>query len=302
MKKENLPTKVTYSEDELEQELVNNSMEDSTRLYLASIGEVPICSIEEEIECTIKAFNKDKNARNRLIEANMRLVVSIAKKYLASGMPLLDLIQEGAVGLNRAIDKFDYRKGYKFSTYATYWIKQSISRSVADKSRIIRIPVHMIEFIGKMKKAQGELFREIGRDPTPEEISKYMNVPLKTVLNAIKMTQGVISAETPISTSSDDKEATVIDFVPSDMDDPIEAATRSVLKDELIKVLSVLDNREKEIIIMRFGLDNQDGKPRTLDEVGEFFGVTKERIRQIEHDAIKKLKKSDEVTRLKTYL
>lgn len=289
----------TLIEDEVKDENVNTDMEDSTRLYLISIGQVPLCSPEEEIECTIRIKDKDELAKNRLIEANMRLVVSVAKKYVYSGISLADLIQEGVLGLNKAIDKFDYTKGFKFSTYATYWIKQSISRAVADKSRVIRIPVHMVEFVNKMKKAQGKYFYENGREATPEELAAYMKAPLKTVLNALKVTQALVSLETPMSEGED---STVGDFIPDEADDPIETAIKSVLKDDLIKSFAILDDREKGILIMHYGLDNPDGVPKDFDEIGAYYGVTKERIRQIENTALKKLKDCPDTGHLRTYL
>lgn len=290
---------VVKDEKESHQE-ITSEMDNSTHLYLVSVGNVPLCSIEEEIECTIRIKSHDENARKRLIEANLRLVVSIAKKYTYSGIPLIDLIQEGVLGLTKAIDKFDYSKGFKFSTYATYWIKQNISRAIADKSQIIRIPVHMTEFIAKMKKAQAEFFLAYNRDATPEELAEWMDVSLKTVENAIQVTQSIISLETPIG---DGENSTVGDFIPlEEKNSPIDEAIRSVLRDELIKSFDILDNREKGILVMHFGLDNADGAPKSLDYISEYYNVTKERIRQIENEAIKKLGNSEAVKNLKNFL
>ncbi|MGN0006374.1 MAG: RNA polymerase sigma factor RpoD/SigA [Candidatus Gastranaerophilaceae bacterium] len=276
-------------------------MEDSSQLYIKEIGKVPSCSIEEEIECTIRAFNGDVKARNRLIEANLRLVVSIAKKYLYSGVPLLDLIQEGVFGLTKAAEKFDYHKGFKFSTYATWWIRLTISRAVINTGRLIRIPVHISEFSEKMRKAQAKFFQEYKREATPEELAKYMNQPLKMIKKALAANANIVSIEAPVT---DDEETSVGDFIPDAKYDPVAEAMRHTLQAELIDLIKEVDmsERERTILIQHFGLTDKDGQPVDIAEIGEQFGVTKERIRQLEKEAIKKLHDSGKADHLKAYL
>ena len=272
---------------------------DATTAYLTTIGKVPGCSIEEEIECTIRAANGDLKARNRLIESNLRLVIKNAKKYVASGIPLLDLIQEGTIGLEKAIDKFDYTLGFKFSTYATYWIKQNISRAVDDKSRTIRLPVHMVNNMNKIRKAQNSFFFKHGVEPTLEEIAEEADLSLDIVNMIYSYIQGPISIEEQISNNDD---ATVGDFIAdSDSVNPFSAATNALLQKDLVKVFDkVLTDREKQVMVMRYGLNN--GRPMTMEEIGDVFDLSKERIRQIEKGAIDKLKNSGkEIDKLKEY-
>jgi len=271
---------------------------DSVRMYLREIGRVPLLTSEEEIELAKRAEKGDKEAKDRLAEANLRLVVSIAKKFVGRGLSLLDLIQEGNFGLMKAVDKFDYRKGFKFSTYATWWIRQAIARAIADQARTIRIPVHMVETINKLTRVRRQLSQELQRDPTPEEIAAEMNMDVDKVRHILKISQGTISLETKVG---EEEDSTISDFLPDDKTlAPDEAATRQLLREQLKEVIKGLYPREQKILKMRFGLD--DGKSHTLEEVGKEFGVTRERIRQIEAKALLKLRRNRESKRLKEYL
>lgn len=275
-------------------------IEDSSRLYLLEIGKIPLCSIEEEIELTTRIYNGDELARNRLIEANMRLIVSVAKKYTYSGVPLSDLIQEGVLGLNRAIEKFDYTRGFKFSTYATWWIRLAVTRSIAEKSKIVRIPIHIVELIGKIKKFKKQFYVEHQREATVEEIIDNMNYSEKNVRRALAvMSQSITSLESPVT---DDNESTVGEFVPDEREDPIKSAVNSVLRTELIDLFNSLTEREKGILIMMYGLDNPDGQPHELTEIGKKFGISKERVRQIGNDAVKSLANNNKIENFRIYL
>ena len=291
------------AEEELFQEEDSNDfvMEDSSQLYVNEIGKVPSCSIEEEIECTIRAFNGDIKARNRLVEANLRLVVSIAKKYLYSGVPLLDLIQEGVLGLTKAVEKYDYRKGFKFSTYATWWIRLTISRAVINTGRLIRIPVHISELSEKIRKAQAKFLQENKREATPEELAKYLNQTLKMIRKALAANATIVSIEAPIT---EDDESSIGDFIPDVKYDPVSEAMRHTLQAELIDLIKEVDmsDRERIILIKHFGLTDRDGQPVDMEELVEEFGVSKERIRQLEKEAIKKLHDSGKADHLKIYL
>lgn len=285
--------------DESDDEAATPMMEDSSRLYLVEIGKIPLCSMEEEIECTIRIYNGDKLARNRLIEANMRLIVSVAKRYTYSSVPLIDLIQEGVFGLEKAIEKFDYTKGYKFSTYATWWIRLTITRSIADKGRVIRIPVHMVEMLAKLKKVQNEFYWKNQREPTVEELVKLTKYTEKNIRKALSLNQTLVSLESPISEGDD---STVGEFIPDEKNDPISGALNGILRDELIQAFDCLTDREKRILIMMYGLDNSDGKPHEITEISEEFNLSKERIRQICKEAIKKLAKSENIEQFRIYL
>ena len=254
------------------------SIEDPVRMYLKEIGKVPLLSAEEEIELAKRMELGDQEAKKRLAEANLRLVVSIAKRYVGRGMLFLDLIQEGNLGLIKAVEKFDYRKGYKFSTYATWWIRQAITRAIADQARTIRIPVHMVETINKLIRVQRQLLQELGREPYPEEIAKEMNLPVDRVREIQKISQEPVSLETPIG---EEEDSHLGDFIQDDnVPVPAEAAAFTLLKEQLSEVLGTLTDRERKVLELRFGLD--DGRARTLEEVGKEFNVTRERIRQIE--------------------
>ena len=269
--------------DDLEK---NMAIDDPVRMYLKEIGKVPLLSADEELELAKRMENGDKDAKTRLCEANLRLVVSIAKRYVGRGMQFLDLIQEGNLGLIKAVDKFDWRKGFKFSTYATWWIRQAITRSIADQARTIRIPVHMVETINKQIRVTRQLLQEYGRDPSPEEIAREMDIPVEKVREISKIAQEPVSLETPIG---EEEDSHLGDFIPDeDVPSPADAAAFSMLKDQLNEVLSTLTDREQEVLRLRFGLD--DGRQRTLEEVGKQFNVTRERIRQIEAKAIRKLR------------
>ena len=274
------------------------SIDDPVRMYLKEIGKVPLLSADEELELAKRMETGDEAAKQRLCEANLRLVVSIAKRYVGRGMQFLDLIQEGNLGLIKAVDKFDWRKGFKFSTYATWWIRQAITRSIADQARTIRIPVHMVETINKQIRVTRQLLQELGRDPSPEEIAKEMDMPVEKVREISKIAQEPVSLETPIG---EEEDSHLGDFIPDeDVPSPADAAAFSMLKDQLNEVLATLTDREQEVLRLRFGLD--DGRQRTLEEVGQQFNVTRERIRQIEAKALRKLRHPNRSRRLKDYL
>ena len=274
------------------------SIEDPVRMYLKEIGKVPLLSAEEEIELAKKMEQGDENAKKRLAEANLRLVVSIAKRYVGRGMLFLDLIQEGNLGLIKAVEKFDYRKGYKFSTYATWWIRQAITRAIADQARTIRIPVHMVETINKLIRDSRQLLQELGREPTPEEIAEEMDMPVDRVREILKIAQEPVSLETPVG---DEEDSHLGDFVRDDSTPvPAEAAAFSLMKDELNNALDTLTDREQQVLRLRFGLD--DGHARTLEEVGKEFHVTRERIRQIESKALRRLSHPSRSKRLRDFL
>ena len=274
------------------------SIEDPVRMYLKEIGKVPLLSAEEEIELAKKMEQGDENAKKRLAEANLRLVVSIAKRYVGRGMLFLDLIQEGNLGLIKAVEKFDYRKGYKFSTYATWWIRQAITRAIADQARTIRIPVHMVETINKLIRVSRQLLQELGREPTPEEIAEEMDMPVDRVREILKISQEPVSLETPIG---EEEDSHLGDFIQDDnVPVPADAAAFTLLKEQLVEVLGTLTEREQKVLRLRFGLD--DGRARTLEEVGKEFNVTSERIRQIEAKALRKLRHPSRSRKLKDYL
>ena len=274
------------------------SIEDPVRMYLKEIGKVPLLSAEEEIELAKRMENGDQAAKKRLAEANLRLVVSIAKRYVGRGMLFLDLIQEGNLGLIKAVEKFDYTKGYKFSTYATWWIRQAITRAIADQARTIRIPVHMVETINKLIRVSRQLLQELGREPTPEEIAAEMNMPVDRVREILKISQEPVSLETPIG---EEEDSHLGDFIQDDnVPVPSDAAAFTLLKEQLVEVLGTLTEREQKVLRLRFGLD--DGRARTLEEVGKEFNVTRERIRQIEAKALRKLRHPSRSRKLKDYL
>lgn len=276
----------------------NISVDDPVRMYLKEIGKVPLLTAEEEVELAKRMEQGDEEAKKKLCEANLRLVVSIAKKYVGRGMLFLDLIQEGNLGLIKAVDKFDWTKGYKFSTYATWWIRQAITRSIADQARTIRIPVHMVETINKLIRVSRQLLQEKGREPTPEEIGKEMGITPEKVREILKIAQEPVSLETPIG---EEEDSHLGDFIPDDdAPAPAEAAAFSMLKEQLEEVLSTLTDREQKVLKLRFGLE--DGKARTLEEVGKEFDVTRERIRQIEAKALRKLRHPSRSRKLKDYL
>ena len=274
------------------------SIEDPVRMYLKEIGKVPLLSAEEEIELAKKMELGDQEAKKRHAEANLRLVVSIAKRYVGRGMLFLDLIQEGNLGLIKAVEKFDYRKGYKFSTYATWWIRQAITRAIADQARTIRIPVHMVETINKLIRVSRQLLQELGREPTPEEIAEEMSLPVERVREILKISQEPVSLETPIG---EEEDSHLGDFIQDDnVPVPADAAAFTLLKEQLVEVLGTLTEREQKVLRLRFGLD--DGRARTLEEVGKEFNVTRERIRQIEAKALRKLRHPSRSRKLKDYL
>ena len=291
-------------EDEVEVEKIDLSVpdgvsiEDPVRMYLKEIGKVPLLSAEEEIELAKRMELGDQEAKKRLAEANLRLVVSIAKRYVGRGMLFLDLIQEGNLGLIKAVEKFDYRKGYKFSTYATWWIRQAITRAIADQARTIRIPVHMVETINKLIRVSRQLLQELGREPTPEEIAAEMNMPVERVREILKISQEPVSLETPIG---EEEDSHLGDFIQDDnVPVPADAAAFTLLKEQLEEVLGTLTEREQKVLTLRFGLE--DGRARTLEEVGREFNVTRERIRQIEAKALRKLRHPSRSRKLKDYL
>ena len=274
------------------------SIEDPVRMYLKEIGKVPLLSAEEEIDLAQRMEDGDEDAKKRLAEANLRLVVSIAKRYVGRGMLFLDLIQEGNLGLIKAVEKFDYRKGYKFSTYATWWIRQAITRAIADQARTIRIPVHMVETINKLIRVSRQLLQELGREPAPEEIAEEMGMPVERVREILKISQEPVSLETPIG---EEEDSHLGDFIQDDnVPVPADAAAFSLLKEQLNEVLGTLTEREQKVLRLRFGLD--DGRARTLEEVGKEFNVTRERIRQIEAKALRKLRHPSRSRKLKDYL
>lgn len=274
------------------------SVNDPVRMYLKEIGKVPLLSVEEEQNIARRMAEGDEIAHNAMVEANLRLVVSIAKRYVGRGLPFLDLIQEGNMGLLKAVDKFDYTKGYKFSTYATWWIRQSISRAIADHARTIRIPVHMVETINRVSRASHELLQELGRDPTPEEIAHRLHMPLEKVEEVMQVAQEPISLETPVGEEDDSH---LGDFIQDDeASEPVDVATYALLREQMADVLKTLTPREEKVLSMRYGLE--DGKMHTLEEVGEEFQVTRERIRQIEAKALRKLRHPSRSKVLKDFL
>ncbi|GIO14698.1 RNA polymerase sigma factor SigA [Cohnella xylanilytica] len=273
-------------------------MDDPVRMYLKEIGRVPLLSADEEIELAQRIEQGDEKAKRRLAEANLRLVVSIARRYVGRGMLFLDLIQEGNMGLIKAVEKFDYRKGFKFSTYATWWIRQAITRSIADQSRTIRIPVHMVETINKFVRVSRQLLQELGREPTPEEVGKAMDLDAEKIREIMKISQDPVSLETPIGDENDSKLGEFIED--QEALAPADAAAFELLKEQLEDVLDTLTEREESVLRLRFGLD--DGRSRTLEEVGHEFGVTRERIRQIEAKALRKLRHPSRSKRLKDFL
>ncbi|MEA1975693.1 MAG: RNA polymerase sigma factor RpoD, partial [Bacillota bacterium] len=288
-------------ENEIEEEIVlpkSVNVDDPVRMYLKEIGKVPLLKKEQEIELAQRIEAGDEEARQKLTEANLRLVVSIAKRYVGRGMLFLDLIQEGNLGLLKAVKKFDWRKGYKFSTYATWWIRQAITRSIADQARTIRVPVHMVETINKLIRIQRQLLQDLGREPKPEEIAKEMGITVDKVMKILKIAQEPVSLETPIG---EEEDSHLGDFIPdNDSPAPAESAAFAILKDQLNEVLDSLTLREQKVLKLRFGID--DGRARTLEEVGKQFDVTRERIRQIEAKALRKLKHPSRSKKLKDFL
>lgn len=273
------------------------SIEDPVRMYLKEIGKVPLLSADEEIELAKRMELGDEEAKKKLAEANLRLVVSIAKRYVGRGMLFLDLIQEGNLGLIKAVEKFDYRKGYKFSTYATWWIRQAITRAIADQARTIRIPVHMVETINKLIRVSRQLLQELGREPSPQEIADEMDIPVERVREILKISQEPVSLETPIG---EEEDSHLGDFIQDDnVPVPAEAAAFTLLKEQLNEVLGTLTEREQKVLKLRFGLE--DGRARTLEEVGKVFNVTRERIRQIEAKALRKLRHPSRSRKLRDY-
>ena len=291
----------TLAEDEIidPDSLVDSfSIDDPVRMYLKEIGKVNLLTTEEEIELATRMAQGDEEAKGQMAEANLRLVVSIAKRYVGRGMLFLDLIQEGNLGLIKAVDKFDYTKGYKFSTYATWWIRQAITRAIADQARTIRIPVHMVETINKVMRISRQLLQELGHDPTPEEIAEDMGMPVEKVREILKIAQEPVSLETPIG---EEEDSHLGDFIPDeDASEPAEAASFTLLKEQLSGVLGTLTPREEKVLRLRFGIE--DGRTRTLEEVGREFNVTRERIRQIEAKALRKLRHPSRSKKLKDFL
>lgn len=295
---------VLSDEDEVDMEKIDLSVpdgisiEDPVRMYLKEIGKVPLLSAEEEIELAKRMADGDEDAKKRLAEANLRLVVSIAKRYVGRGMLFLDLIQEGNLGLIKAVEKFDYQKGFKFSTYATWWIRQAITRAIADQARTIRIPVHMVETINKLIRVSRQLLQELGREPMPEEIAEELDMPVERVREILKISQEPVSLETPIG---EEEDSHLGDFIQDDnVPVPAEAAAQTLLKEQLDEVLDTLTEREQKVLRLRFGMN--DGRARTLEEVGKEFDVTRERIRQIEAKALRKLRHPSRSRKLRDYL
>ena len=296
-----IPDDITSDISELESDLGSTegvAIDDPVRMYLQEIGKVPLLSAAEEIEIAKRMADGDQDAKKQLAEANLRLVVSVAKRYVGRGMLFLDLIQEGNLGLIKAVEKFDYRKGYKFSTYATWWIRQAITRAIADQARTIRIPVHMVETINKLIRVNRQLLQEYGREPRPDEIAREMGISEEKVREIIKVAQEPVSLETPIG---EEEDSHLGDFIPDDdAPAPAEVAAFTLLKEQLMEVLDTLTPREEKVLRLRFGLD--DGKARTLEEVGREFNVTRERIRQIEAKALRKLRHPSRSKKLKDFL
>ena len=295
---------VLTDEDDVDMEKIDLSVpdgisiEDPVRMYLKEIGKVPLLSADEEVELAKRMAEGDEDAKKRLAEANLRLVVSIAKRYVGRGMLFLDLIQEGNLGLIKAVEKFDYHKGFKFSTYATWWIRQAITRAIADQARTIRIPVHMVETINKLIRVSRQLLQELGREPTPEEIAAELDMPVVRVREILKISQEPVSLETPIG---EEEDSHLGDFIQDDnVPVPAEAAAQTLLKEQLDEVLDTLTEREQKVLRLRFGMD--DGRARTLEEVGKEFDVTRERIRQIEAKALRKLRHPSRSRKLRDYL
>ena len=295
---------VLTDEDDVDMEKIDLSVpdgisiEDPVRMYLKEIGKVPLLSADEEVELAKRMAEGDEDAKKRLAEANLRLVVSIAKRYVGRGMLFLDLIQEGNLGLIKAVEKFDYHKGFKFSTYATWWIRQAITRAIADQARTIRIPVHMVETINKLIRVSRQLLQELGREPTPEEIAAELDMPVERVREILKISQEPVSLETPIG---EEEDSHLGDFIQDDnVPVPAEAAAQTLLKEQLDEVLDTLTEREQKVLRLRFGMD--DGRARTLEEVGREFDVTRERIRQIEAKALRKLRHPSRSRKLRDYL
>ena len=291
---------IEVSKEELEDLSVPEgiSIDDHVKMYLKEIGKVNLLDAQQELELAQRMSEGDEEAKKRLAEANLRLVVSIAKRYVGRGMSFLDLIQEGNLGLIKAVDKFDYSKGYKFSTYATWWIRQAITRAIADQARTIRIPVHMVETINKLVRVSRQLVQELGREPTPEELAKELNISVEKVREISKISQEPVSLETPIG---EEEDSHLGDFIPDDdAPAPSDAASFVLLKEQLVDVLKTLTPREEKVLRLRFGLD--DGRQRTLEEVGKEFNVTRERIRQIEAKALRKLRHPSRSKKLKDYL
>ena len=296
-----IPDDITSDISELESDLGSTegvAIDDPVRMYLKEIGKVPLLSAAEEIEIAKRMADGDQDAKKQLAEANLRLVVSVAKRYVGRGMLFLDLIQEGNLGLIKAVEKFDYRKGYQFSTYATWWIRQAITRAIADQARTIRIPVHMVETINKLIRVNRQLLQEYGREPRPDEIAREMGISEEKVREIIKVAQEPVSLETPIG---EEEDSHLGDFIPDDdAPAPAEVAAFTLLKEQLMEVLDTLTPREEKVLRLRFGLD--DGKARTLEEVGREFNVTRERIRQIEAKALRKLRHPSRSKKLKDFL
>ena len=286
------------NEDDVASDAKNIAIDDPVKVYLKEIGRVPLLTSEEEIELAIRISENDQEAKRRLSEANLRLVVSIAKRYVGRGMQFLDLIQEGNLGLIKAVDKFDYTKGFKFSTYATWWIRQAITRAIADQARTIRIPVHMVETINKVKKTNSQLLHENGRDPTAEEIAEKLDMPVEKVREILRVAQEPVSLETPIG---EEEDSHLGDFIPDDdAQAPVDAASMALMREQLAEVLKTLTPREARVLSLRYGLE--DGNPKTLEEVGKEFNVTRERIRQIEAKALRKLRHPSRSKKLRDFL
>ena len=295
---------VIAEEDDVDMEKIDLSVpdgisiEDPVRMYLKEIGKVPLLTAEEEVDLAKRMADGDEEAKKRLAEANLRLVVSIAKRYVGRGMLFLDLIQEGNLGLIKGVEKFDYTKGYKLSTYATWWIRQSVTRALADQARTIRVPVHMVETINRLIRTSRQLLQELGREPHPEEVAERMDMPVERVREIMKISQDPVSLETPIG---EEEDSHLGDFIQDDhVQVPLDAATFTLLHEQLMEVLDTLTDREQKVLRLRFGLD--DGRPRTLEEVGKEFNVTRERIRQIEAKALRKLRHPSRSKKLKDYL